>query len=110
MKIEILYFEGCPSYFTALKDLGAVLDEEGINSQPTLVRVGSERDAASLRFQGSPTIRVNGVDIEQPSGAKEEYSLSCRVYRVHGKLLGTPPKEMIRKAIRAAKFTATYLP
>lgn len=103
MEIELLYFEGCPSYMTALKDLEAVVKEEGIDVHPTLVKVESEKEAAKLRFLGSPTIRVNGVDVERPARTAREYGLSCRIYRVNGRMLGSPPKEMMRDAIRAAR-------
>ncbi len=103
VEIELLYFEGCPTYMTALKDLEEVLKEESIDTHITLVKVGSEKEAARLQFLGSPTIRVNGVDVEKPARTTKEYRLSCRIYRVNGKMLGAPPKEMIREAIRAAR-------
>lgn len=103
VEIELLYFEGCPTYMTTLKDLEALVKEEGIDSHMTLVKVESKKEAETLRFLGSPTVRVNGVDVEQPARTTNEYGLSCRIYRVAGKMLGSPPKEMLRQAIKVAR-------
>ena len=100
-EIELLYFDGCPAYKTALKDLKQVVKELGIRAKIEMVRVGSDDEARSNGFIGSPTIRVNGKDIDPTASGREDYGMSCRVYRVDGRLLGHPPKEMIRTALAA---------
>ena len=105
MEIELLYFEGCPTYLTALKDLETVVRELGVDAHVTLTKIESESDAVRLQFLGSPTVRISGVDIEQRPRSAREYGLSCRIYRENGKMLGSPSKEMLRKAIRAAART-----
>jgi len=103
MEIELLYFESCPTYRTALKDLESVISEEGVEARVTLTRVESEMDAARFQFLGSPTLRVNGVDVEQPARLAKQYRLTCRIYRVNGKMLRSPSREMLTDAIRAAR-------
>lgn len=98
-KIELFYFDGCPTYKIALKDLEEVARELGVRAKIETVRVGSDDEARSHRFIGSPTIRVNGEDIDPAASGREDYGMSCRVYRVNGKLHGHPPKEMIRTAL-----------
>lgn len=60
MEIELLYFEGCPTYLTALKNLREVLKEEGTSGEVKMIMVGSEEEAEKLEFLGSPTIRIDG--------------------------------------------------
>ncbi|MDG6996580.1 MAG: DUF2703 domain-containing protein [Nitrososphaerota archaeon] len=103
MKIELLYFDGCPTYGKALKDLEEVVAELGVDTRPTLIKVESDEDAVRLQFLGSPTIRINGVDIEQPLSLATQFGLSCRIYKQNGKMLGSPSKEMLREAIKAAR-------
>jgi hypothetical protein len=103
LEIELLYFDGCPTYRTALKNLEAVVKEEGVDAHVTLTKVESEKDAARLQFLGSPTIRIDGGDIEQSARSRKDYGVSCRIYRVNGKMLGSPSKEMLSEAIRASR-------
>ena len=63
MKVEILYFDGCPTYETATKTLRAVLAEEGVEAEVHLTAVNTDEKARRLRFPGSPTIRVDGRDL-----------------------------------------------
>lgn len=65
MHIQVLYFEGCPSYQTALRNLKEVLQEEDMDAEVEMIRVETEAEARQRRFLGSPTIRVNGLDIEE---------------------------------------------
>jgi hypothetical protein len=64
MRIEVLYFEDCPNYLPALDRLRAVLREEGMNVDVVEVEVRDESAAKRLRFIGWPTIRINGLDID----------------------------------------------
>jgi len=92
-KIEFLYFEGCPSYKKALDNLKAVLAEEKIKAAVELIHVDSPEDAEKFGFYGSPSIRVDGVDLE---GKRGEYSYACRIYEIDGLSTGIPTKEYIR--------------
>ncbi len=101
MKIELLYFDGCPSWENGLENLKTALREEGISDSVKLVKVKDDRDAARLRFLGSPSFRVN--DIELWPEERESYSLSCRVYPTPGGLKGWPTLEMLREKVSAMK-------
>jgi hypothetical protein len=63
MKIEILHFDGCPTYHEAEKTLRGVLAEQGIEAGVELVAVNTDEEAQRLRFPGSPTIRMDGRDL-----------------------------------------------
>ncbi len=99
MTIDILYHEACTHYPRTIKDVQHVLAEEGIEADVRLINVTNEEEA-QRRFTGSPTIIINGEDIEL--GPQQELGHvrgSCRVYHHEGKLLVTPHKELIRTAV-----------
>ena len=99
MRVSFLYYEDCPSYDLALERLREVMDEEGIPDEVEVVKVETEEQAHELRFVGSPTIRVDGQDIDSPSDSI--YALTCRAYRLaDDRISPLPSKEMIRRAFR----------
>jgi hypothetical protein len=102
MRVELLWWEGCPSYPETLRDLEAVLEEEGIEAKIEQREVESDEQARAERFPGSPTIRVNGEDVVPP-GEGEPFTLTCRVYRLRdGRPSPTPDREHLREALRRA--------
>ena len=98
MKIEILYFDGCPTYAAAEETLRGVLDERGADAEVALVAVNTDEEARRLRFPGSPTIRVNGRDLF-PTAKREDWRLGCRVYATPEGLKGSPTAEMLKDAL-----------
>jgi len=98
MKVEILYFDGCPTYLEAEKTLRGVLEEESIDAEVELVAVNTGEEAQELRFPGSPTIRVDGEDLF-PVPERAEYALGCRMYTTPQGLRGSPTAEMLREAL-----------
>jgi hypothetical protein len=100
MKIELLWFDGCPSYQEARASLEQVLREEGIDAPVEMIQVRDHADAVTRKFLGSPTIRLNGVDpFAQPG--QNNFAMQCRVYRTPDGLKGSPTKEMLRAAVRS---------
>ena len=98
MEVEILYFEGCPSYLEAEETLRWVLEEEGVDAEVDLIAVNTTEEAQELRFAGSPTIRVDGDDLF-PVPKRAEYALGCRMYTTPEGLRGAPTTEMLREAL-----------
>ena len=98
MRVEVLYFDGCPTYETATKTLGAVLVEEGVKADVELVAVNTDEEARRLQFPGSPTIRVEGEDLFSVA-EREDWRLGCRVYTTPEGLKGSPTAEMLREAL-----------
>ena len=102
MQISFLYWEECPSHERALERLRSVMKEEGIEAEVELIEVKTEEQAEELRFVGSPTIRVDGEDVDPPS--HDVYALDCRIYHLEdGRVSPLPSEEMIRGALRDAK-------
>jgi hypothetical protein len=103
MTVELLWWDGCPSYPKALDQLSRILREEGVQTDVELVEVTSDEQAQRERFFGSPTIRINGDDVVPP-GEGEPYSLTCRVYRTReGRISPIPDPEDLREAVRRAR-------
>ena len=103
MKIEILYFAGCPNHRPAVEALREVLREEGVSAEIVEVNVGDASMARKLKFLGSPSIRVNGLDVEPEMRAARDYGMMCRTYAVDGRREALPSREMLRKAMFEAQ-------
>ena len=98
MKVEVLYFDGCPTYKTATKALQTLLAIEGVEAEVELVAVNNDDEAQRLRFPGSPTIRVDGRDLF-PAPEREDWRLGCRIYATPEGLRGSPTAEMLKEAL-----------
>ncbi len=100
MKIDFLYWEECPSHPEAMRRLGEVMAELGIDAPIQAIEVRTEEDAARLAFPGSPTIRVDGVDLDPEGAAHAGTALTCRVYHLEdGRISPLPSRETIRRAL-----------
>ena len=69
MKIEVLYFDGCPNHRLAVEQVRQLLGEEGVSAEVLEVNVSDESIAQKVGFLGSPSIRVNGLDVEPEARA-----------------------------------------
>ena len=100
--IELLWWAGCPSTDKSLRELRAVLQDLGLGSAQIRTReIGSEEEARSAGFGGSPTILIDGVDAVPATD--EPVGLSCRVYRRRdGTISPTPDPDDLREALRRA--------
>jgi hypothetical protein len=96
MRVELLYFDGCPTYRQAEKTLRGVFAQE--DTKVELVAVNTDEEAQRLRFPGSPTIRVDGEDLF-PVPDRAEYALGCRMYATPEGLKGSPTAEMVRVSL-----------
>jgi hypothetical protein len=102
MRVELLWWEGCPSHSETLDDLNRILEEEGADTVVELVEIETDEQAQAERFAGSPTIRIDGDD-PLPAAQGEPFSLTCRVYRLRdGRFSPTPDPEDLREAVRRA--------
>ena len=99
-RVELLYWSGCPSHPRALADLREAMGELGLDPDAIQVReVASDEQASAEGFIGSPTIRVDGSDIEPPT-PDEPTGLTCRIYRRRdGRISPTPDPLDLREAL-----------
>jgi len=103
VRIDFLYYADCPSHDDALDRLRHVLADEGLAAEIVVTEVATEEQAEVLRFLGSPTIRVDGADIDPTAAGRQDFGLTCRAYtRPDGRITPLPPRELIGAALRRA--------
>jgi hypothetical protein len=90
MNVELLYFDGCPGHARLLPQLRKLIQSTGVAADLHLRKVESSDAAQAQRFLGSPTVRVDGRDVEPGADERRDYGLKCRLYPVAGRLQGTP--------------------
>lgn len=93
--VEILYFAGCPNYDPAVRLTKTIVEKLGIEVCIDEVEIVEPVDAARHRFLGSPTIRVDGLDIEPSARSRTDFGFCCRTYSGRG----IPPAEMLNSAL-----------
>ncbi len=94
--IEIFYFAGCPNYEPTVNLAREVLGELELEAEVREVAVETPADVEAQRFVGSPSVRVNGRDIEPEAEGRTDFALSCRMYGTGG----VPPKELLIEALQ----------
>lgn len=112
--IEVLYFEGCPHHEAFLPHLRELLTAHGITAEVTLVQIETDEEAQENRFLGSPTVRVDGHDVEPATAEREHrdshvnqgrdsashYAMQCRMYpSADGIASGFPRDQWILDAL-----------
>ena len=75
----MLYFDGCPNHEALLPHLRELLDATGIGSEIELVLVEDAAAAERARFLGSPTVRIDGEDVEPGAGERSDFEIGRAV-------------------------------
>jgi hypothetical protein len=101
-RVEILYFDGCPNHKPAHELVEQVAAELGLQTEIELVEVPDAETATRVRFLGSPTVRVDGRDVEPGADERSDFVLACRVYRSERGVVGQPEVDWIRSALSEA--------
>lgn len=106
-RVELLFFDDCPNHEALVPHVRALLQRRWPETQLQFRAVESEEDARRVGFLGSPTVRVDGRDVEPGAEGRDDFGLKCRLYRVGDRLAGTPPDAWIVDALegRAAGLT-----
>ena len=103
MKVEILYFSGCPNHALAVDRVREVLQQEGTTADMVEVEVKDSVTAQQVGFLGSPSVRVDGQDVEPAARTACAFGMMCRTYIDGGRRAEVPPPEWIRAAVREAR-------
>ena len=103
VELEVLYFDGCPSHEALMPRLHELMAQAGVAAPIELKRVESVEAAERERFLGSPTVRVNGHDVDPTAGERTDFGLKCRLYPSAGGLSGTVPAEFVVAALTRAR-------
>lgn len=100
MAIELLCFDGCPNYEAFLPRLRGLLAEAGVGDQLELRAIETAEAAETERFLGSPTLRIDGVDVDPGAAERTGYGLECRLYRTAAGFSAAPPDEWVPEALQ----------
>jgi hypothetical protein len=99
--VEVLYIDDCPSVAAYLPHLEALLSRSGVATRLRLTLVVDDAHARRRRFPGSPTVRVEGVDVDA-SASGGDHAMACRLYASGGARLTAPPDAWVLDALRRA--------
>lgn len=97
--VELLYVDGCPHYEALLARLDELLRRAGVRATVGLRHIPDEPAAMHERFLGSPTVRVDGHDVEPGADDRSDFGLACRLYATDRGLRESPPDEWILDAL-----------
>ena len=97
--MELLYFDGCPNHLGTKELVERVATEVGVDLDLRLIEVRRPEDAYRMRFLGSPSIRIDGHDVEPGADDREQFEYACRVYRTDAGLAGQPAADWVRAAL-----------
>jgi hypothetical protein len=97
--VELLYFDGCLNHEALLPHLQEIIDRAGVHATIEQTRVDDDAAAQSHRFLGSPTVRVNGRDVEPGADQRDDFGIKCRLYPTPDGLRGTPIDDWLVAAL-----------
>jgi hypothetical protein len=100
--VEVLYIADCPNYEAAASSVRDVLNRLSVTEEVLLTRISTAEEAKRERFLGSPTIRIDGRDVEPRAAGRVDFGIKCRLYRAGTTTLGVPPAAWIGAAIQDA--------
>ncbi len=101
MKVEVLYLKGCPNHEPAVEQVRKALLGEGLEARVDEVEITDPAMAQEMNFLGSPSVRIDGIDIEPGARGVRTFGFGCRTYSdTEGKRSGLPPLGLIRQAAR----------
>jgi len=103
MKIEILYLAGCPNHHPAVTRVADILRQETVSADLVEIEVKDAATAQQVEFLGSPSIRIDGRDVEISARTSRAFGFGCRTYLDEGERAGVPPETWIRAAVQEAK-------
>jgi len=120
MKIQLLYILDCPWCVKTKELVRKGLKELGVKAKVEEILIDTDEKAKKHRFAGSPTIRINGKDLQEKASkgrclpceqiaehaekatefVRQECRCGCRIYFYKGRQYPYPPKGMIKEALR----------
>lgn len=105
--VEVLSFEGCPNRDKAAEAVREVARDLDVAVEVAEIEVRDADEARRLRFLGSPTVRVEGLDVEPAARESSAFGLACRTYEGGA---GLPPHELLVAALGEGRCTTTRKP
>lgn len=107
MQIELLWFDDCPNSSRARKLLLELMAERAIEAEIEDVDVSDLAIGERVKFPGSPTIRIDGIDVDPDYVDNGDYTPRCRLYATSEGLRGLPERAWVAAALDRALVTTT---
>jgi hypothetical protein len=107
VRVEILARRDCPARELAISLVDEAIFATGVPARVEMIDVVTEDQARRRRFLGSPTVRVDGRDVDPWAEGRSDYSLATRLYRTERGLAGGPDEGWIRAALLIAASMST---
>jgi hypothetical protein len=98
-RVELLYLDGCPNHEPLHQRVRDLVNAHNLQATIETVPVGSDEEARARHFLGSPTLRVDGVDVEPDADQRTDFGMKCRLFLTAQGLRGTPPEEWVLAAL-----------
>jgi hypothetical protein len=105
VKIEVLYIDGCPNHGRTVERVNELLKELRLPAELIEVPVTDFASALAHRFLGSPTVKINGIDVEPSARTLNQFGLMCRTYLDGTNRDGVPCIEWIRQGLEQAQLS-----
>ncbi len=106
MKIELYHTDTCPSWKKALEVLNSTLRKMNINERIDVILVKTQKEAEKYKFVGSPTVKINGEDIDPMAKNFKKFSANmCRTFHYNRKFSDHPTEEMITDFLKSISKT-----
>jgi len=98
--VELLWFSDCPNHHVVQTMLQVVVDQLAPGTPIVEIDATDPPVATALRFPGSPTVRIDGRDVDPSFVDPGDYTPRCRLYRTADGLRGIPERAWIEDALR----------
>jgi len=102
IQVEVLYFDGCPNHEALVPRLHELVAETGVDVEIELRRVEDLEAAEREGFLGSPSLRIDGEDVDPSAAGRRDFGLKCRLFATPEGLRGLPADAWIRAALARA--------
>ena len=102
MRVQVFISPSCSHAEAALGLVNEYLAEAGVHAEIEEVVTANFEDAKNVRSLGSPTVRIDGVDIEYGTNEPQEFTSECRYYNTTDGWEPLPPKHLVLGAITRA--------
>ena len=110
MKVEVLYIAGCPNHKPAVARVQQALQAARLSAEIQEIEVSDAAMARQVGFLGSPSVRVDGLDVEKEARATRTFGFGCRSYTGSGGRTGLPSFDLLHKALAEAAPLAARKP
>lgn len=102
VRIEVLVRPDCANRPMAVAVVERAIAAAGVPVEMEVVDLETEEQGKDLRCLGSPSVLVDGMDVEPGANGRRDFTIACRLYRCGTGLQGWPEETWVRSALLVA--------